>query len=42
MKKQLVRALMAVVCLSAGDVYAVQAITLNGFLTTGAVYSGNR
>ena len=40
MKKQLVSALVAAVCLSAGEVYAAQAITLNGFLTAGATYSG--
>lgn len=42
MKKQLVRALVASVCLSAGEVYAAQAITLNGFLTAGATYSGTQ
>lgn len=40
MKKQLVSALVAAVCLSAGEVYAAQAITLNGFLTAGGTYSG--
>ena len=40
MKKHMVRALVAGVCLSAGNVYAVQSITLNGFLTAGATYSG--
>lgn len=40
MNKRLMGALVAGVCLSAGDVYAVQGITLNGFLTAGATYSG--
>ena len=42
MKKRLVSALVAGVCLSAGDVYAVEGITLNGFLTAGATYSGTQ
>ena len=39
MKNRLSNALAMCLCLGAGEVYAVQGITLNGFMTAGAVYS---
>ncbi len=39
MKNRLMNALAMCLCLGAGEVYAVQGITLNGFMTAGAVYS---
>ena len=39
MKNRLMNALAMCLCLGAGEVHAVQGITLNGFMTAGAAYS---